>query len=141
LEASRITWGSPVQGSARELLTDPSEGAEEAGQSSKDLPMMLWAELREGVAPSKQVEAALKACGYSAPQIRRAREKMGIRPEKGGMKDSWYWSLPAGFVPRPEWLECVKAAETSPEDDKKRPEDAEDAGAETLTSSAKAASS
>ncbi|MCB4788214.1 AAA family ATPase [Delftia sp. Lp-1] len=116
IQASRIGWGIAVQGSARELLTDPEEESEEISAEKSDLPMLLWAELRGGTTPSKAVETSLASMGYSKKQIRTAREKMGVKPQKSGMGAGWYWSLPADFQPKPEWLVAVGEREDALED-------------------------
>lgn len=115
IKASRIAWGAAVQGSARELLTDPEEDPDETPAAKSELAMLLWAELRDGPTPSKAVEAALVGMGYSKKQIRTAREKMQIKPQKNGMGAGWYWSLPAGFQPKPEWLAAVNGHEDAHE--------------------------
>ena len=116
IQASRIGWGGAVQGSARDLLTDPDEDQDEIPAEKSDLPMLLWAELRDGSTPSKGVETTLVSMGYSKKQIRTAREKMGVKPQKCGMGAGWYWSLPDGFVPKPEWLAAVGVREDALED-------------------------
>ena len=54
--------------------------------------------------------------GYSKKQIRTAREKMFIKPQKNGMGAGWYWSLPDGFAPKTEWLAAVGEHEDALED-------------------------
>ncbi|MEF9965738.1 MAG: AAA family ATPase [Comamonas sp.] len=107
IQASRIAWGKAVEGTARELLTDPTEEMDEVSAEKSDLAMFIWAELRTGITPSKAVEATLIGMGYSKKQIRTAREKMAIKPSKNGVTGVWYWSLPDGFNPKPEWLSAV----------------------------------
>lgn len=116
IHASRIAWGAAVQGNARDLLTDPDEESDEVVAERSDLPMLLWAELKGGPSPSKSVETVLVGMGYSKKQIRTAREKMGIKPQKSGMGAGWYWSLPAGFQSKPEWLEAVGESEDARDD-------------------------
>lgn len=118
IQASRIAWGKSVEGSARELLTDPDDGAEQSdGVSVKnELPMLLWSELRDGPAPSKEVESALMGHGYSKKQIRNTREKMGVKPRKPNMAAAWFWELPPDFEPPTEWLDSVPFAEDAHED-------------------------
>lgn len=107
IQASRIGWGKAVDGTARDLLTDPTEEMDEVSAEKSDLAMFIWAELRTGITPSKLVEATLIGMGYSKKQIRTAREKMAIKPSKNGATGVWYWSLPDGFKPKPEWLAAV----------------------------------
>lgn len=74
IQASCIAWGKAVQGTARDLLTDPDEEMEEVSAGKTDLPMLMWAELKDGCRQSKQVEAAIVGMGYSKKQIRTVRE-------------------------------------------------------------------
>ncbi|MBH2010052.1 MAG: AAA family ATPase [Xanthomonadaceae bacterium] len=116
IPASRIAWGKAVDGTARELLTDPDEEACETPSEKGELAMLMWAELKEGPTPSKTVESALVGMGYSKKQIRTTREKMFIKPQKSGMGAGWYWSLPDGFQPKPEWRQAVGEHEDALED-------------------------
>lgn len=108
ISASRIAWVQAVEGSARELLTDPGAVAEERVTSRSDLPMLLWSELRSGPTKSKTVEEELVSQGYTPKQVRTAREKMGIKAQKSGADGSWYWALPYDFQPKKEWLQAVE---------------------------------
>jgi putative DNA primase/helicase len=116
IPASRIAWGKAVEGTARALLTEPDEEIAEITAGKTDLPMLMWAELKDGCRQSKTVEAALVGMGYSRKQVRTIREKMGIKPRKGGMDDGWYWALPDGFIPKLGWLTAVGQGEHAPED-------------------------
>lgn len=117
IQASRIAWGKAVAGSARELLTDPDDGEDQTGPSVKtELPMLLWSELRDGPAPSKEVESMLIGHGYSKKQIRTAREKMGIKPTKPNIATGWFWELSPNFEPPAEWLESVPFAQDAQQD-------------------------
>lgn len=116
IAASRIAWGRSVDGTARELLTDPDEDESETPAEKSELAMLMWAELKDGPVSSKAVESALIGQGYSKKQIRTAREKMFIKPQKSGMGAGWYWSLPDGFKPKQEWLAAIGQAEDALED-------------------------
>jgi putative DNA primase/helicase len=111
IQASRIAWGKAVEGSARDLLTDPDEEITEVTSGKTDLPMLMWAELKDGTRQSKAVETALVGMGYSKKQIRTVREKMGIKPRKGGVDEGWYWALSDDFTPKPDWLAAVGESE------------------------------
>lgn len=116
IPASRIAWGKSVDGTARDLLTDPDDDEGETNAEKSELAMLMWIELKDGSTPSKAVEASLVGQGYSKKQIRTAREKMFIKPQKSGMGAAWYWSLPEGFKPKPEWLQSAGVAEDALED-------------------------
>lgn len=91
IPASCITWGKAVQGTARELLTDPDD---EPQEDTTDAAEMLRAEL-DSVIWTSSDEAAkpLKAAGFSKKQIWAASKKVGVMRKKDGMKGGWLWRL------------------------------------------------
>lgn len=97
IHASRIAWGAAVQGTARDLLTDPTEVDEDekADATAKDVAVEFLVELlKDGSAPSKFVEAEAKAAGISWITVRRASDALGIRKRK--LDGAWYWFKPEG---------------------------------------------
>lgn len=94
IQASRIAWGKAVEGSARDLLTDPDEdGQDKAEATAKDVATEFLVEiLKDGSAPSKYVETEAKAAGISWITVRRASDALGVRKRK--MNDAWYWFRP-----------------------------------------------
>jgi putative DNA primase/helicase len=91
IPASCIAWGKAVQGTARELLTDPDDQPQE---DSSDAAELLRAEL-DSVIWTSSDEAAkpLKAAGFSKKQIWAASKKVGVMRKKDGMKGGWLWRL------------------------------------------------
>jgi putative DNA primase/helicase len=109
IQASRVGWGNAVEGSARELLTDPDEPAEDANDACE----LLRAELAADCwTPYEQACKPLSAAGFSKKQIWAASKKLGVIRKKGGMKDGWYLRLPGGSVADPK----IPGAEDSTED-------------------------
>jgi len=101
IPASCIAWGKAVQGTARELLTDPDEPQQEQPDASaKDAAIDFLMEiLKDGSAPSKYVETEARAAGVSWATVRRAADTIGVTKRK--MNDAWYWfrpTPPAGQV-------------------------------------------
>ena len=95
IQASCISWGKAVQGTARELLTDPEEATEEdkADTTAKDVAAEFLVELlKDGSAPSKFVESEAKAAGISWITVRRAADAMGVRKRR--LEGAWYWMRP-----------------------------------------------
>lgn len=94
IPASCIAWGKAVQGTARELLTDPDEPQQELSDASaKDAAIDFLVEiLKDGSAPSKYVETEAKAAGVSWATVRRAADTIGVTKRK--MNDAWYWFRP-----------------------------------------------
>ena len=92
IEASRITWGLPVMGTARELLTD---AAAEEEQAPREGAMEFLREvLKDGPTPAKQVKAEAAEAGHSWNTVRRAADDLMVIKKKGGMAEGWYWQLP-----------------------------------------------
>lgn len=98
IDASRIVWGRAVEGSARDLLTDPAQG--EDGTDHTDAVSLLKAELTAdhwtGMTSATQ---PLKDAGFTKKQIWLASKKLSITRKKGGMNEGWYWRLPGGTDP------------------------------------------
>ena len=95
IHASRIEWGQAVQGSARELLTDPADSDD--GIDHADAVSLLRAELTANCwTPQKEASKALIEAGFTKPQIWRASKKLAVLRKKGGMGEGWYWRLPGG---------------------------------------------
>ena len=94
IHASHIAWGKAVEGTARELLTDPDEPQQEQSDASaKDAAIDFLVEiLKDGSAPSKYVETEARAAGVSWATVRRAADTIGVTKRK--MNDAWYWFRP-----------------------------------------------
>jgi putative DNA primase/helicase len=110
IEASRIAWGRAVEGTARELLTDPDEQHQDETGDAVDL-------LRGELDPVRWTSSdtacePLKTAGFSKKQIWQASKKLGVIRRKDGMKGGWLWSLPKG----PSEDSSEDSAEDSTED-------------------------
>lgn len=92
IHASYVAWGVSVEGTARELLTDPNEQDDET--SAQDAAAdFLRQVLGDDVVPSKMVEAEAKEAGIAWRTVRRASDDLGVKKRKGD-GGKWYWSLP-----------------------------------------------
>jgi putative DNA primase/helicase len=92
IEACRVAWGKAVEGTARELLTDPDD---EQGDDTQDACSLLRAELAADSWTSADTACQpLKAAGFSKKQIWTASKKLAVVRKKGAMKEGWYWRLP-----------------------------------------------
>jgi len=95
IDASRIEWGQAVEGSARDLLTDPAEGDD--GTDCRDAVGLLKAELTADCwTGANHATQPLKDAGFSKKQIWNASKKLNVVRKKGGMGGAWYWRLPGG---------------------------------------------
>lgn len=95
IHASRIEWGAAVQGSARELLTDPADADD--GTDHADAVSLLKAELTADCwTPVAIASQPLKDAGFNKKQIWNASKKLNVIRKKGGMGGCWYLRLPGG---------------------------------------------
>lgn len=93
IHASYVAWGASVEGTARELLSDPNEQADEYASAKDEAADFLRQVLGDDVVPMKSVEAEAKEAGIAWRTVRRAADALGVRSRKGeGGK--WYWNLP-----------------------------------------------
>ena len=96
IQASRIAWGNAVEGSARELLTDPADKDEPSATSdANDAVDLLKGELKPGQWVSVEVATKpLKDAGFSKKQIWVASQKLHVKRKKDGMDGGWLWQYP-----------------------------------------------
>jgi putative DNA primase/helicase len=93
IHASYVTWGASVNGSARELLSDPNEQDDEEKNAQTGAVDFLKEMLQDCPVCSKDLETQAKEAGISWRTIRRASETMGIIKRPAADK-RWYWKLP-----------------------------------------------
>lgn len=86
-----VEWSSePVQQTADEIL---KSGSDEQRTATEDCMDWLRAILADGGANASEIMKAAEEYGFSSKTLRRAREKLGVRTEKAGVRDGWFWSL------------------------------------------------
>lgn len=90
--ASRVAWGPAVEGTARELLTDPSVDEDSSGSARDAAEEFLIDLLSAGPTPTKTVESEAKLAGIAWRTVRRASEQLAVKKRKA--EGGWYWSLP-----------------------------------------------
>ena len=101
IEASRVVWGKAVEGSARDLLTDPSDveagdGKDDAGDAAELLRQALTG---PGWFPAKDALKTMTDAGFTKKQVWSASKKINVSRRKGSMNEGWYWRIPGGGEP------------------------------------------
>jgi hypothetical protein len=91
--AQRVDWGVLLNGSARELLNATKRSAE--AEATAFLPNYL----EGGPKSQRDIKEAADAFCHSWATIRRAQQKLGIKPLQN--RNGWFWELPATQVLRP----------------------------------------
>jgi putative DNA primase/helicase len=71
---------------------------QETRSAQTDATGVLRDLLREGVRPAKEVQAEMRSAGFTDDMIRRARERLRIKPQKeggyfGSQQPRWMWQL------------------------------------------------
>ncbi len=94
--ASRTRWGNATTGTAIEILRDAESTGEERGSGALDEAVsFLRDELAGGPLAPKEVDRRAKEAGIEARTLRRARERLGIKPGFPKVEGVRYaWSLP-----------------------------------------------
>lgn len=99
IETTAVAWGSKVEGTAQELLTDPDAPEGDAGEIADAASMLKQLLVSNCDTPAKDAIKELTDAGFTKKQIRKAREKLAVISKKGGMHGGWYWRLPYGCDP------------------------------------------
>jgi putative DNA primase/helicase len=100
--ASRVAWDAePVTTTADQALA-----AEAAGDGSRtargDAEEFLRELLASGPIPQKEVKGAAEGAGLAWATVRRAKDRLGIKPHKAGMDGGWLWGLTRRCSSSPE---------------------------------------
>jgi putative DNA primase/helicase len=91
--ASYVTWDSaPVTTTANEALATTGSNSGAVTEAVE----FLREELAAGPRPTHDLKKAAQAAGLSWATIRRAQDRLKIKPAKGGLNEGWVWQLPEG---------------------------------------------
>lgn len=93
ISASRIAWGTAVQGTARELLTDPAAEDDDEHSAIASASDFLQETLKDCPVWTKELQQQAKEAGVSWRTVRRASEDLNVI-KKPAAEGRWYWSLP-----------------------------------------------
>jgi hypothetical protein len=93
--ASYVSWESePVSISADEALRASEDRSDRSACAEAEA--FLRDRLSGGaVVPAKEGEEHARALGIAPRTLARARKKLGLVAEKGGLKEGWTWRLPS----------------------------------------------
>lgn len=91
--SQRVEWGQILEGTARELMS--VEQPDNEGER-EDAEAFLMDTLKEGPVATRDIRAAATAHGHGWRTVNRAKQDLGVRATKLGMKDGWAWQLPDG---------------------------------------------
>jgi len=95
ISASVVGWRGAVEGAARDLLAKSDPGGDPGERSAlAEAEDFLRDALAEGPVATTDVQKQADLAGVARATLRRAKERLGVRVGKGGMKGGWYWSLP-----------------------------------------------
>lgn len=96
LIASRVVWGEPVTGNARDLLSN-AEATETCSQGKTVRAIADWLRglLVDGPVLAKDVLAAGADAGFQKRGIQRAARALGVQSDKQAFAGGWVWSLPS----------------------------------------------
>lgn len=95
IEATKTVWLGKVEGYARGLLNSAELDAGDHN-SAIDIAKDFLIELLSGVdkLPAKEVKNQAKNAGLSIASLRRAQERLNIKPFRVCGEKEWFWSLP-----------------------------------------------
>ncbi len=95
IETTKTVWLGTIEGTAKELLNE-AEATESDNGSMVDMAKEFLIDLLSSVEnmPTKEVQSQAKDAGFSPASIRRAQEKLNIKPFKPQGEKVWFWSLP-----------------------------------------------
>ncbi|MCA7084068.1 AAA family ATPase [Cupriavidus sp. DB3] len=92
ITASRVLWGSPINGTAREILGDMEY--QEDDDEARDLERFLMDLLADGPVYVGDIERDARGAGFSMSTVRRTAKKLGVEMRKDPeFKGRWRWAL------------------------------------------------
>jgi Mrp family chromosome partitioning ATPase len=97
IEATRVVWGEPLEGSSRSILANVEGDRKEDGEKMRAAKQFLVEMLSNGPAPSKELmKHAREGYGISEDTLRRSYSEIGTKPKRVGFgsNGAWIWALP-----------------------------------------------
>ncbi|MFZ1539463.1 MAG: AAA family ATPase [Chromatiaceae bacterium] len=95
IETTRVVWGDPISGSARDILAT-AETIHDRDDRSANNEASDWLKHQLAAGPQKANDMlqASKRDGISAKSLRTARNKLGVISSKETFDGGWNWHLP-----------------------------------------------
>jgi putative DNA primase/helicase len=93
IEATRIVWEHPLEGTARELLAEAEGGQDEKATKLDQAKNFLRTTLAKEAKRQTEIRASAKDEGISWATLKRASEDGEVIKRKNGMDEGWWWSL------------------------------------------------
>lgn len=94
ITASKVEWGAPLVGRARDLLAEREEA--KPGQKTQTANAWLQELLAAGPLPTKQVQQQAQEAGHAWRTVERAKVWLGVESKRtgSGNRAPFAWSLP-----------------------------------------------
>lgn len=103
LFASRVRWGTALEGEARSLLaTAEASGDPEERNALADAVEFLQSLLTDGPQQAKAIRSDGENAGHTWRTLHRAADKLNVDRRKEGMRGGWVWRLAPKMPNTPE---------------------------------------
>jgi putative DNA primase/helicase len=99
--AQRVIWGDRLEGTARELLADVEQEAQDDDEAPRRSAVSRFLSdlLADGPVAVAEIRREADAAGHSGATPRRACDELGVITGKDGFSAGWSWRLPDGVPP------------------------------------------
>ena len=93
--ASSVVWESSPADITADAALQAADAQTSGGKSvGPEAEKFLEEVLAAGPLPQKEIKAAAEGAGLAWATVRRAKDRLGIKPNKDGMEGGWLWGLP-----------------------------------------------
>lgn len=92
IETSHVVWEAGAVNITADQALIP-KGAPQARSATDEASDWLHALLASGPLPASDVQGQARQAGINDKALRRARERLGVKPHKSGFAGGWQWGL------------------------------------------------